>query len=392
MRKSANQTRRARIICSVGCIIAVIFVIALDVVINRSMDRPAGHIADAVEPKVPGTHAGARGGPMALHNDKKSLSKAGRRDAFPVHTYGIELEMGLKEAKHFNEELYTDKDSFFMKIFNQNGFTGYNEHKSKIVKDGANWRLSLEDDPGYIIEVASPKLNTWDVVPRLANMTTALRESGHFHWEPKTCGYCSMHVTVDGSCLMDKMPIEGHDSALRVLNLVAVWEALHPLLQPTFAQRRASKQYGGSMKQKSPNLLKGLMSTHNTTVASLANIFQAKGYEDLVLGKPSYMGFRNLVVNLCHLMPGVDCCNGCSHNRKPKHSGIEFRMFDVATGPKLETVVNLAQYTMQYVCSLPKDKDIRHVASMDAHLSKWIKKLGLDEPQFQKSIAENPHA
>ena len=108
-------------LCLAGCLIVVVFVVALDVIINRSMDGTSTQNA-VVSGAVAEQHKGAthtadelNARPTALHNNNKKLDVSGRvhshqvkhvknghvmpfaDHAFPVHTFGIELEMGLKD-------------------------------------------------------------------------------------------------------------------------------------------------------------------------------------------------------------------------------------------------------------------------------------------------------
>jgi len=285
---------------------------------------------------------------------------------FPVRTFGVELELPLRDSSDFNDEKLRQKGSYLTEAFDAQHYTYYTEEKSASVI-GDHWRLALEDDPGYLIEVASPKLHSWQDVEKITQMTTQWVEGPpgppgkiknlttdvipRFYWSGDDCTHCSMHVTIDGSCLLQGAdltqlrrgkgpPMEV--SAIGVLNFVAVWEAMYPLLVPEFGKRLGMMQYGGSMKEKSRKLFDALMTQANTTVGGVVQSYMDFGYEDLVADQAEYLGFRNLLVNLCHLMPvPLRCSRDSSHNEKPKHTGVEIRMFDVAAGEKAKQVLLL---------------------------------------------------
>jgi len=225
---------------------------------------------------------------------------------------------------------------------------------------------------------------TTDVIPR-------------FYWSGDDCTHCSMHVTIDGSCLLQGADLtqlrrgKGPPmdvSAIGVLNFVAVWEAMYPLLVPEFGKRLGMMQYGGSMKEKSRKLFDALMTQANTTVGGVVQSYMDFGYEDLVADQAEYLGFRNLLVNLCHLMPvPLRCSRDSSHNEKPKHTGVEIRMFDVAAGEKAKQVLLLVQHSMEYVCTLPRGQDVRHVVVQEsATLDMWLERLALDRAVFHAAV------
>jgi len=68
-------------------------------------------------------------------------------------------------------------------------------------------------------------------------------------------------------------------------------------------------------------------------------------------GLPHRDGWRNFAVNLCHLLPNVNCCQDCNKNARPKHGGVEFRLFDTCYGARLEKVLNLLQSLIGRICA-----------------------------------------
>ena len=48
-----------------------------------------------------------------------------------------------------------------------------------------------------------------------------------------------------------------------------------------------------------------------------------------IWSEPDRDGFRNVGVNVCHIL-NIDCCVNCDKNSpEHKHSGVEFRAFDL---------------------------------------------------------------
>merc|ERR1712113_465982 len=60
-------------------------------------------------------------------------------------------------------------------------------------------------------------------------------------------------------------------------------------------------------------------------------------------------GYRNFAVNLCHVLP-ISCCQDCEKNLVPKHGLVEFRVFDMAYGDRLHSLIQIAQRLMQRSC------------------------------------------
>jgi len=169
---------------------------------------------------------------------------------FNVRKFGVELELALIDFEDWGKELFED-GTYITKALAHVGYSYYSDSKTKSVK-GGDWRLSLEDDPGSLVELASPLLYTWKDLEKVVAMSTELAGTGKMYWSGSDCTHCSMHITVNGECLGSRkkgVPAL-EDDVLGILNFLAVWEALYPLLQKDFAKRSAVFEFGGPMRVK----------------------------------------------------------------------------------------------------------------------------------------------
>lgn len=243
------------------------------------------------------------------------------------------------------------------------------------VNDGAHqnfWHIGQEG--GKMTEIVSPVLRgSWAQLDTVSDMLSAMMDIKRLGRGRES----SLHLTVDGSCLLSGT------SALGALNLLAVWESVFTAGQPVLQRKErcrphseyifrqmlqqfihAYKRGGGgrditgfgkltkqevcalrpshrstkfarSLGTRFPNLFGALMELNDTSIDSVVSVFNDVGERDLeqdntiAWAHPSDDGFRNSAVNLCHILP-IPCCRKCDHNKRAnRHTGVEFRVFDL---------------------------------------------------------------
>lgn len=237
--------------------------------------------------------------------------------------------------------------------------------KSGQQKPDSPWHIEKEDDHGRfqgpIWEVVSPVMRGgMEDIARLGKMSTEWWDSQMYTRHEFT----SVHVTIDGSCLIDS------SSALGALNLLALWEAMYPVMYPLFSYsaphspREGHRIFSPAMHKAFPQLFHALMAGPHT-VLEVVQILQGVGQPLVEAAGPEWLahygrtGLRNMALNMCKLLP-VSCCTQCSKSESSTTSTVEFRMFDLIVGQRVHAALVLAQHAVMFACtSASKGTDLR---------------------------------
>lgn len=238
------------------------------------------------------------------------------------------------------------------------------------------WLLEYEDSCADQFELSSPIAMTEEETQISINLSKAL--VGKLHGGP-----CSaLHIHIDSHCLSEER---------RLLRLLLIMEQFHDQLAETVRSADCQKSWSASMPRNNPRLLRDLRRSwhrNSSKEGFLVKLFHKHSNSFEVEELDEYQGYRNLAVNVCHLLD-VPCCMDCGKNNVAKFGYLEFRLFNSEFGSNMELAISLAQRLTKAACTLPlNDLDSLIAPDKDEvpHISSLFDFLNLDISEFSRAF------
>jgi len=152
------------------------------------------------------------------------------------------------------------------------------------------WLLEYEDSCADQFELSSPMAMTEEETRFSINFSKAL--VGKLHGGP-----CSaLHIHIDSHCLWEER---------RLLRLLLIMEQFHDQLAETVRSVDCQKNWAASMTRNNPRLLRDLRRSwhqNSSKQGFLVKLFHNHSDSFEVEELDEYQGYRNLAVNVCHLL------------------------------------------------------------------------------------------
>lgn len=285
---------------------------------------------------------------------------------------GLEIEMQPKKTLKFVDAALTVRRALATAVapkgMSANKFRlsqlrslGHLMKKEEVLtgRQSVDWSFVEESDPGPLYELIAPMLASEEEVYFASAVSDTLSQ------DFKGGNYAGLHITIDSECLL-----AGHGEGL--VSLLLIWERYYNELARIFAHRPGMAVYGRPLIDKHPSLLAYLQDRweqgSQAQKEDLAAAFRRlagnmKGPRGPLMRVSERDGYRNLAVNVCHLLQ-VDCCWDCDKNLVAKHGGLEFRLFDFSHGKKLRYAIMVAERLVQSLCIMPPKSHLRPLLAL----------------------------